>query len=385
MTHHDFIIAGGGAAGLSLAYHLMLSPLRNRSILIIDKDDDDQLQRNWGFWTRQPTLFDDVAHHTWSQVEFVGDGGRQLMDLGDYHYTLMHGAHFYRFVLQQLAACPNVTFARGVIRNIEDGAETARVTVGEETHRGDWVFDSVVKPAELKGEITRHHLLHMHFKGWEIETPWLAFNPHAARLFDFRTPQRGAMRFFYLMPYSECHAFVEYTLFSANVLKQDEYEQALRDYVRSALGIRDYRVVSEENGVVPLTDYPFPRRAGSRVMTIGAKAGRIKPSTGYSFLRVQKDSAAIVQSLLCAGHPFGVPADVPFYRLCDSIMLDIMARHGEQIKPIFTALFKHNPIQRIFRFLDEATSPAENLALMASLPPRLFLQSLFRLKVLRRL
>lgn len=33
---YDFIIAGGGAAGLSLAYHLMRSPLRERSILIVD-------------------------------------------------------------------------------------------------------------------------------------------------------------------------------------------------------------------------------------------------------------------------------------------------------------------------------------------------------------
>jgi lycopene beta-cyclase len=37
MQHYDLIIAGGGAAGLSLAYHLLLSPLRNRSILIVDK------------------------------------------------------------------------------------------------------------------------------------------------------------------------------------------------------------------------------------------------------------------------------------------------------------------------------------------------------------
>ena len=71
MQHYDFIMAGGGVAGLSLACQLMLSPLRNRSILIIDKDDDDQLQRNWGFWTAQPTLYDKVVHHAWRQLDFV--------------------------------------------------------------------------------------------------------------------------------------------------------------------------------------------------------------------------------------------------------------------------------------------------------------------------
>ena len=82
MEHYDYIIAGGGAAGLSLALHLQLSPLRNRRILIIDKDDDDQLQRNWGFWNREPTLFDHVAHHTWDQVDVIGKAGRHRSAMG---------------------------------------------------------------------------------------------------------------------------------------------------------------------------------------------------------------------------------------------------------------------------------------------------------------
>jgi lycopene beta-cyclase len=85
-----------------------------------------------------------------------------------------------------------------------------------------------------------------------------------------------------------------------------------------------------------------------------------------------------------AGHPFDVPPSSWFYRLCDTLMLQIMLRQGGQIKPIFTAMFRNNPIERIFRFLDEATSPWENLAMMASLPPQLFLRAFFRLKVVRR-
>jgi lycopene beta-cyclase len=119
-------------------------------------------------------------------------------------------------------------------------------------------------------------------------------------------------------------------------------------------------------------------------MTIGAKASRIKPTTGYAFMRIQHDSAAIVRSLLEAGHPFDVPADSRRYRLYDSMMLQIMSRHGGQIKPIFTAMFKNNPIERNLRFLDEVASLWENVRLIATLPPRLFLQALFRLVVLRR-
>jgi lycopene beta-cyclase len=84
--------------------------------------------------------------------------------------------------------------------------------------------------------------------------------------------------------------------------------------------------------------------------------------------------------LLASGHPFAVPSDSRRYRLYDSLMLEVMQRHGDEIKPIFTTLFKNNPIERVLRFLDEEASPAENSLLIASLPPRLFLQALFQLK-----
>ena len=383
MPHYDFLIAGGGAAGLSLAYHMLLSPLRNRSILIVDKDDDDQLQRNWGYWSNRPTLFDGVAQHCWNQLDVMSAQGLQRHSLGDYRYRLMHGAQFYRYTLAQLAASPHVDFARGVIRHVQDGADAACVTVDDREYTANWVFDSVVRPGELKREVSRYQFLRMHFKGWEIETPSLAFDTRAARLFDFRTPQRGSLRFFYLMPFSENRAFVEYTIFSENVCPQDEYELALYAYIEETLGITDYRVVSEENGAVPLTDYPFPRRAGRHVMTLGAKGGRVKPSTGYSFMRVQHEAEAIVRSLLAHAHPFHVPDEPPFFRFCDSLLLQVMRTQGEQIAPIFQTLFERNPIQRVLRFLDEETTPAETFALIARMPPRYFLQALAQ-RALRR-
>jgi lycopene beta-cyclase len=129
-----------------------------------------------------------------------------------------------------------------------------------------------------------------------------------------------------------------------------------------------------------MTDHVFPRRAGGHIMNIGTRGGRIKPSTGYAFLHIQQDSAAIVQSLLRTGTPFQVPPDSRRYRFYDSLMLEVMQRNGGEIKSIITAMFKNNPIERVFGFLDEKASPAENLLLIASLPPRLFLQAMFHLR-----
>ena len=129
-----------------------------------------------------------------------------------------------------------------------------------------------------------------------------------------------------------------------------------------------------------MTDHPFPRRLGQRVMSIGTKGGRVKPSTGYAFLRIQRDSAAIVQSLVNHDQPFDLPARRGRFGLHDAILLNIMTHYPDDLKPIFTIMFKHNPIQRIFRFLDETATFPEEVRFIASLPPWRFLQALFRLK-----
>ncbi len=112
-------------------------------------------------------------------------------------------------------------------------------------------------------------------------------------------------------------------------------------------------------------------------MTIGTAGGRVKPSSGYAFTRIQTDSAAIVQSLIETQQPFNVPADPKFYRRCDALLLYIMQRRGDTIKSIFTAMFKRNPGDRIFRFLDETSSLADDALLIAAMPPRPFVQALY--------
>jgi lycopene beta-cyclase len=62
-----------------------------------------------------------------------------------------------------------------------------------------------------------------------------------------------------------------------------------------------------------------------------------------------------------------------------------MYRQGGTMAGIFTDLFRNNPIDRIFRFLDETGSVVDNLQLMTSLPVKPFVEALWKIKVHRRL
>ena len=52
--HYDFIIAGAGAAGLSLLMRLMAAGIQQQtSILLIDKAPKQHNDRTWCFWTKE--------------------------------------------------------------------------------------------------------------------------------------------------------------------------------------------------------------------------------------------------------------------------------------------------------------------------------------------
>jgi len=129
-------------------------------------------------------------------------------------------------------------------------------------------------------------------------------------------------------------------------------------------------------GIIPMTDHPFPRQLGNRVLSIGARGGRVKPSTGFAFSRIQRDTRAIVNSLVHHHHPFDIPPDSRRHRFYDSIMLDVMLRQNDQVKQILTTMFTRNPVQRILRFLDDQTHIWEDIKVLASLPPVPFLRAL---------
>ncbi|HKP51338.1 MAG TPA: lycopene cyclase family protein [Chloroflexia bacterium] len=376
MKRYDFIIVGGGLAGLSLACRLTHSPLRESSILVIDRSLHKHNDRTWAFWAKSHTPFDGIVDHSWHQLMVATNGATQIHRLSPYLYKVIRGRDFYRFAYETLSCSPHVEFMQGEVGRIEDGVEEARVYMegpqGQREFDGRWVFDSRFSQADFHPDPRRYSYLNMHFRGWEIETSdscaEASFDLQTPTFLDFRTPQtvmlaggpkHNMMSFFYVLPYSRQRALVEYvacTVGANQVLPQSQ-ECALQSYIRDILRIKDYTLVAQEWGINPMTDYRFPRRMGSHVMSIGVPGGMLKPTTGFAFTRIQRDSAAIVRSLLDFGQPFAVPSSAWGYRLYESLMLRTMARRGGQVGTLLATLFKLGSTPRILRFLDEQGMP----------------------------
>jgi lycopene beta-cyclase len=371
--HFDIVITGGGMAGLSLAWRLSRSPLRDKKILLIDREPKDRNDRTWGFWEAGEGPFESVLSRQWSSVWFHGSGGFSAkLGLGPYRYKLLRGIDFYRFVRAELAACPSVEYCCSPILSITSSASVATVTTEKGVFTADWCFDSTyLLQAVRGGDISSHSQnLLQHFKGWVIRTKEPAFDTETPVMMDFRIPQLGECRFVYVLPYSATEALVEFTLFTEALLEESAYRQGLMDYIRNFTGIREFEIVEEEFGIIPMTDEKTYEQPSPRVIRIGTAGGYTRASTGYTFTRTQKRLQQLVANLSRNWEKppvEGLPAPIPLrFRFYDQVFLNVFLQKRYAAAPVFTDLYRKNPAERIFRFLDEETGFPEDLRVLYS-------------------
>jgi lycopene beta-cyclase len=371
---YDYIIAGAGCAGLSLAVHMIHSnQFGNKKILIIDKDSKHKNDRTWCFWETEAGLFDSIVYNRWGKAWVYGENFSLLLELTPYQYKLIRGIDFYKFCFELIRQQPNFDIINGDISEIKSEGGQSWVQIANDKIFGSYIFNSILfeKPVLKKEE---YYLL-QHFKGWIIETEKPVFNTREATLMDFRVNQQHGTTFVYVMPFSEQKALVEYTLFTENLLQPAEYDDGLKNYITEFLGVDSYKITEEEFGVIPMTNHKFPSANGN-IINIGTAGGQTKASSGYTFRFIQKHSDRIVENLISRGNPFiPLPGGPKRFKFYDSTLLHILKHNTLPGDRIFTRLFKKNKPQQVLRFLDNESSLGDELKIISSLPTMPFLKA----------
>ena len=379
MKRYDYIIAGGGLAGLSLAFYINANPkLQSKKILIVDKSDKNENDRTWCFWADKPTVFDEIIVNEWENAHFFGVDYTKHATLNPFKYKMIRGLDFYNFTKSALRQNPNIEWITGEINDIQDLKNGGQITVENVNYQADWIFNSTFDIKQFQKKSDKYFYQLQHFKGWIIETKEDRFNPEEMHLMDFRTEQHNNARFFYVLPYNKRKALIEYTIFSDTLLEQEDYDVVLKEYIGKTLGIQNYEIEETEYGIIPMTNHPFKKAKGKHILNIGTIGGDVKSSTGYAFYNIQQVVQKVTKNLEEKNYPFyKINLFDKRFMIYDTLILKILQHEGGLIKPIFTKLFKNNKIQTVFAFLNEGTSLWQEIKIFYSLPHMPFWKAIF--------
>lgn len=388
----DVTVVGAGAAGLSLAVGLA-KPLptgRPAPHVVVLEPPAGPLraaERTWCFWEEGAGPYDGQLTASWGRLRlYAPDGAVIDRPLGSMRYKMLRSRRFGAAMAEQLGAY-GVDMRQMTVESVQSSAGGAVVCGRNRSGaaleiRSGLVFDSR-PPQQLPAARTT---LLQHFRGWFVRTARPAFDPEAAILMDFRLPQPpGGLAFGYVLPLNSREALVEYTQFSRCVLGEAAYERALHLYCTSVLGLGEYTVAGREQGVIPMSDGVYPRSGGHGVYFIGAAGGAVRPSTGYAFAAIQRQSRHLADAVRSGRSPARVP---PVHgrraRAMDAVLLRALDTGRVDGGAFFCHLFASLPAERVLRFLDGTSSPREDFGIGLRTPVLPMLRSLLELPLLRR-
>ncbi|MBS1596802.1 MAG: lycopene cyclase [Bacteroidetes bacterium] len=365
MDHYNYIIAGAGCSGLSLAMHMIHSgKFSDKKILLVDKVNKTDNDRTWCFWEKEDGLFESIVYKRWEKLWYYGSSYKKCMNIVPYQYKMIRGLDFYNYCFDIIAQQKNISILTGSIKKINSNEEGTFIICDEKKISGDYIFSSL--PPQSPVLKNKQFQLLQHFKGWVIETDNDAFNSEEATLMDFRVSQENGTNFFYVMPFSSTSALVEYTLITERLLDKEQYDICLKSYIKEFLRIEEYNILEEEFGVIPMTNNKSAS-PGNNILNIGTAGGQTKASTGYTFQFIQKQSRAIVKSLIENGKPPASKSDAKF-DFYDSVLLNVLATSKVAGEEVFTNMFRKNKVEDIFSFLDSETNIFKDLKIISSFP-----------------
>jgi lycopene beta-cyclase len=373
----DVVIAGAGASGLSLAVRL-LERAPHLRVELVEPRAAVANDRTFCFFRGPPHPFEAAIARRWEEIE-VRDARRVVRRrLVGRPYEELPGGSFHALAEELLARSGRAHVSRGVgVRSFTERADDVEIVTTAGTLRARLFVDArggarvgraVGAQTAPAGEVRWAQ----HFVGQVVRTERPIFEPGRATLMDFDVPQDEGPHFVYVLPSSRHEALVEDTYFSPTPFEHARYERTIGEWLERA-GAGAFEVLRSEHGVIPMTTAPQARSARSRVAVVGQRGGAAKPSTGYAFQFIQRQTDALARLVAEVGVAQPVPWVPPrshvatFY---DRVFLSYLRANAARGPELFVGLFDRVPPASLARFLSEEGTVLDHLLVMNAVPRR---------------
>lgn len=371
---YTFGLIGLGAANSLLLLHMEKEGLLEDSAgIVFDHSFKAVNDKTYCFWAYPD---DDIVQdlgaeikHSWSRVV----SGNKAEHLKGMRYYMVESIALYDKTRALLERHPNIKASNEEVREIEDHNVYIDLHTNEGSYQALKVYDS--RPPLINEVIGK--TVWQSFEGWKVTFDKPTFNEETMRLMDFNIPQSGFTQFVYVLPTSKTEALIELTRFGNELLSPELAKDLLRNYLLTFNG--NYSINDIERGVLPMSQNAEQYHRSPKVISTGARAGKLKATTGYAFKNMYEHGReiAVNESLNKSTNPwFGLPSRgggrFAFY---DFVLLFILKFRPHWGKSIFTRLFKSKPTAEVFTFLDEKSSIRWEIGMFARLNKRKFIWS----------
>jgi len=372
----NYIFSGLGLSSL-LVLHEMLqnNVLQGKSVLIIEPERKDLNDRTWCFWEKNKGDWDDLVHKQWESAFFLTESHTIECLSDDFRYKMIASKAFYQAIIGKLKENKSINFIKDKVVFFQESKSQVVVNTQKEQFVSDYFFNSVLDISEVTSQ-TEYPLLQQHFIGWFVKTKQPVFSSKSAYFMDFTVSQKNNTRFMYMLPFSDTEALIEYTLFSPTVLKKEEYEQEIAQYLL-VKGIEDFEVVSKEMGNIPMTAYPFWKKNTNRILHIGTAGGWTKASTGYTFTNAAKQAKRLIEVLKQDEVDFRFFKKSNRFLFYDTLFVFVLHQDNALGKEIFSKMFTKITPEKILRFLNEESTLLEEIQIIWACPKMPFIKALW--------
>ena len=355
MREFDYIIIGGGCAGLSLAYELEIhEKLKDKTLAIIEPRIEYKKDKTWSFWRVSTHNFEDCVKKSWKNFSINIPKKTNHLECQNYPYQSVDSGLFYEKITGKLKENKNIFFFKDL---------------KEINSKNSFIFNSV--PSIKKNCLN----LWQHFCGVEVETENNFFDDEIFNLMDFDCDQRESVHFFYTLPYSKNKALVETTWLSKmSDNSEKDYDRQIKDYIENRLNIKNYKITYKEEGVIPLFHPTYENEKNK--INIGTAGGMTRLSTGYTFLNIQEHSKYIRENIenISNAKKFEIGKK---YQFLDDIFLRVLNENRKMMPDIFFKMFKSSP-KTVIKFLSNKSNFLEDLSIILKMPKWTFVKALFK-------
>ena len=358
----DYLFVGLGASNCLLILELEKKRLLDgKKIIILEPHQKNKKDKTYCFWSTSDNVEKiiplDFIDKEWDRVIING----KVQSLNPLKYYHVSSLTLYEKALK-IIKNHNVKILK---HTLEKNQSSNRIITDNIVYEPKYSFDS--RPPLIKKLQKNQFYINQSFVGWQIQTNEEVFDPQSFTMMDFEIPQDNSTQFVYVLPFDSKHALVEVTRFGEDIMSMDEGEKLLNNYLKN---YKNYQVLDIEKGCIPMTNADISTEICSNIRNMGARAGHIKPSTGYAFKSMSMDATTIVNQIALENEtiePSNVQIRDNRFAFYDSLLLRILSEKSHLGKPIFKRLFQRIKAPEILYFLDEESSLSNELKIFYSL------------------